>query len=122
MLATINLFIYILKSPTAPTVQSDIALLDIASGHFGHIYHLTSSHVSFSFPREAIRIAERAVQLSRTEEGVIKMPDAIISTPHASMDKLFDSRVGCLQGIPSLLPDSPELLRHTFSCIRIEVN
>ncbi|KAL3488355.1 fungal-specific transcription factor domain-containing protein [Aspergillus germanicus] len=92
MLATINLFIYILKSPTAPTVQSDIALLDIASGHFGHIYHLTSSHVSFSFPREAIRIAERAVQLSRTEEGVMKMPDAIISTPHASVDELFDPR------------------------------
>ncbi|KAL2836399.1 fungal-specific transcription factor domain-containing protein [Aspergillus pseudoustus] len=91
MLATINLFIYILKSPTSPTVQPDLALLDIASGHFGQIYHLTSGHVSFSFPREAIRIAERAVQVSRMNEGTMGMYNVAISAPHASAEGLFDT-------------------------------
>lgn len=95
MLATINLFIYILKAPTAPTVQSDLALLDIASGHFAHIYHLTASHVSVSFPRDAIRIAERAVQVAKAEEGenVERGNETSLSTPHIPSEELLDVRV-----------------------------
>ncbi|BCS23676.1 fungal specific transcription factor domain-containing protein [Aspergillus puulaauensis] len=97
MLATINLFIYILKAPMAATVNSDLALLDIASGHFGHIYHLTSSHVSFSFPRDAIRIAERAVEVAKAGKGILNENeergfDTRISTPHMPSQGLFDVR------------------------------
>ena len=60
MLAVINLFIFVLKYPTLQSVQSDLALLDMAAGHFGHIHLLTSSSVSFSFPREVAALAAQA--------------------------------------------------------------
>lgn len=82
----------------AATMNSDLALLDIASGHFGHIYHLTSSHVSFSFPRDAISIAERAVEVAKAGKGILNENeergfDTRISTPHMPSQGLFDVRV-----------------------------
>lgn len=70
MLAVINLFIYILKYPTHSTVHSDLALLDIVAGHFGRVHLLTSSQVSFTFPREVAGVASEAVRkaVSRTGE------------------------------------------------------
>ncbi|KAJ5624438.1 hypothetical protein N7510_000747 [Penicillium lagena] len=62
MLAIINLFIYVLKYPTLPFAQSELAFLDIGVGHFGLVHYLTSAHVSFSFPREAAGIADKAVK------------------------------------------------------------
>ena len=62
MLAVINLFIYILKRPTLETVGSDLALLDLAAGHFAKIHFLTSSQVSFIFAREVAGLANKAVR------------------------------------------------------------
>lgn len=62
MLAIINLFIHILKYPASANARSDLALLDIGSGHFGKINYLTQSHVSFRFPREVVRLADTLVQ------------------------------------------------------------
>ncbi|KAJ0418340.1 fungal-specific transcription factor domain-containing protein [Aspergillus carlsbadensis] len=67
LLAIVNLFIYILKNPAADTVQSDLALLDIGAGHFGHVHLLTSFKVSFSFPRDVARVAQRAARKALTE-------------------------------------------------------
>ncbi|KAE8359557.1 fungal-specific transcription factor domain-containing protein [Aspergillus caelatus] len=64
MLAVINLFIYILKIPTLETVESDLALLDLASGHFAKVHFLTSSQVSFTFAREIVGLANKAVRMA----------------------------------------------------------
>jgi hypothetical protein len=64
MLAVINLFIYILKIPTLETVGSDLALLDLAAGHFAKVHFLTSSQVSFTFAREVVSLANRTVRIA----------------------------------------------------------
>lgn len=64
MLAVINLFIYILKIPTLETVGSDLALLDLAAGHFAKVHFLTSSQVSFTFAREIVTLANRTVRIA----------------------------------------------------------
>lgn len=66
MLAVINLFIYILKIPTLETVGSDLALLDLAAGHFAKVHFLTSSQVSFTFAREIVSLANRTVRIATT--------------------------------------------------------
>ena len=65
MLAIISLFIHVLKYPTLPWAHSDLAFLDIGVGHFGQVQYLTSSLVSFSFPREAAGIADKVVKRAR---------------------------------------------------------
>ncbi|KAJ5921594.1 fungal-specific transcription factor domain-containing protein [Penicillium verhagenii] len=62
MLAVINLFIYILKAPSLDTVPSDLALLDLAAGHFARVHFLTSAQVSFTFAREVVGLANKAVR------------------------------------------------------------
>jgi hypothetical protein len=66
ILAIINLFICILKNPAAETVQSDLAFLDIGAGHFGQVHLLTCSKMSFSFPRDVVGVAQRAVRKAST--------------------------------------------------------
>lgn len=59
MLAVINLFIHILKYPKMSSGQSDLALLDIAAGHFGHVKLLTASEIEFTFPKEIAILADK---------------------------------------------------------------
>ena len=68
MVGTINLFITILKDPLASTARADIALLDVAVGHFGNVEIATESELSFPFVREIAGIAYRVV---REAEGVL---------------------------------------------------
>jgi hypothetical protein len=71
MLGVINLFIYILKYPTLSSVHSDLALLDIAAGHFGHVKLLTASELEFTFPREIATLAYEVVRrYSKRAESV----------------------------------------------------
>ena len=65
MAAIIALFVHVLKFPTLETTESDLALLDIGAGHFGQVHHLTSSYVSFKFPREAVALASQTVKRAR---------------------------------------------------------
>ncbi|KAJ9615103.1 hypothetical protein H2200_001177 [Cladophialophora chaetospira] len=68
MVGTINLFITILKDPFASTARADIALLDVAVGHFGNMEIVTEAEMSFPFVREVAGIAYRVV---REAEGVL---------------------------------------------------
>jgi hypothetical protein len=74
MLAVINLFVYILKNPESATVQSDMAHLDLAAGHFAKVRFLTASQVSFEFPREIIGLASKVVRLKSTQSTVNAIP------------------------------------------------
>ncbi|EWY89745.1 hypothetical protein FOYG_07412 [Fusarium oxysporum NRRL 32931] len=93
MLAIINLLVYILKYPSLTTTLSDIAFLDIGSGHFGYIHQLTSSHVSFRFPREAVALADRALRMasSDTPGPTTEMPDVNAPAENSnSVDQFLD--------------------------------
>lgn len=65
MVGFINLFIYILKFPGHPSTQSDVALLDVITGHFGHMGFVTSSELRFGFAREAAALAHATVRRAR---------------------------------------------------------
>lgn len=80
MLAVINLFVYILKNPEVATVQSDIAHLDLAAGHFAKVRFLTSSQVSFEFPREIIGLASKVVRMTSTQSTVDLPPSLPVET------------------------------------------
>ncbi|KIV78617.1 hypothetical protein PV11_06251 [Exophiala sideris] len=61
MLAAVNLFVSILKAPLSVTSRSNLALLDIATGHFAHLEFLTPE-LSFPFVRESANLAHRLLK------------------------------------------------------------
>lgn len=81
MNAIINLFIYILKHPEIPRIQSDIALLNIGAGHFARLEFATDAEVSFPFVTEIAAIAREAVKRARSnlprpqERSTVNMQD-----------------------------------------------
>lgn len=76
MVGLINLFIFILKHPTLPSTQSDIALLDVATGHFGHMEDVTSSELAFPFTREAAALARQTVKKEKERLNRANLPTA----------------------------------------------
>jgi hypothetical protein len=66
LVGLINLFIYILKYPTLPTTYSDIALMDVAVGHFGRV-EFASSDLALPFTRDVASLAR--VMAEKTREG-----------------------------------------------------
>ena len=79
MVGTINLFITILKDPLASTARADIALLDVAVGHFGNVELVTESEMSFPFVREVAGIAYRVVR--EAEGEITKGPSTLYGAP-----------------------------------------
>ncbi|EXJ79926.1 hypothetical protein A1O3_08211 [Capronia epimyces CBS 606.96] len=61
MYALINLFIYILQTPQQSRIQSDLALMDVAAGHFARMQIATDSEVTFTFAKEVAALAHEAV-------------------------------------------------------------
>jgi hypothetical protein len=66
LVALVNLFIYILKYPTLPTADSDIALMHIAVGHFGRL-EFASADQAFPFARDVTSLA--SVMVRKAREG-----------------------------------------------------
>lgn len=62
MYAHINMFVQILKSPNVASAASDLALLDVCAGHFGHIDFVTLSEISFPFAKESANLAYKVVK------------------------------------------------------------
>lgn len=65
MVGLINLFVSILIKPNSPAAQSDVALLDIAAGHFGHMEFMTSNELAFPFTREVAAMARATVKAAK---------------------------------------------------------
>ena len=78
MVGTINLFVTILRNPSSPGVRADVALLDVAVGHFGDMEIVTESEMSFPFVREVASIAYHVVR--KAEEGATTAPIMINDT------------------------------------------
>jgi hypothetical protein len=70
MVGHINLFVSILIKPTSATAQSDVALLDIAAGHFGHLEFMTSNELSFPFTREVAAMARATVRMAKERSPI----------------------------------------------------
>lgn len=60
--AAVNLFAHIVGHPGAPTSMSDVALLDVAAGHLGHLDFVCASNISSPVSRELANIARTAVK------------------------------------------------------------
>ena len=69
MVGLINLFVSIVKSPTSLSARSDVALMDIAAGHFGHIEFITSSEMAFPFARDVAALARKTVKVARAKSA-----------------------------------------------------
>ena len=65
MVGLINLFVSILIRPSSQAAQSDVALLDIAAGHFGHLEFMTSNELAFPFTREVAAMARATVKKAK---------------------------------------------------------
>ncbi|CZR52478.1 uncharacterized protein PAC_02355 [Phialocephala subalpina] len=52
-----NAFFYVIKHPNLPSTRSDIALMDMVVGHFGHLGFLSAQEMAFSFPRQIVMLA-----------------------------------------------------------------
>ncbi|OQU95760.1 Fungal specific transcription factor domain-containing protein [Cladophialophora immunda] len=76
MIGLINLFIHILKFPSLPSARSDVALLDVAAGYFGHMEFITSSELNFPFARDVATVARQTVnKASKTDAPAITSAD-----------------------------------------------
>ena len=64
IIGLINLFIYILKFPNIPSAPSDVALMDVGTGHFGTLEFITKD-LSFHFAREVAAIASATVSKAK---------------------------------------------------------
>src|SRR5258706_5918724 len=80
LVSLINMFIYVLKYPTLPTTQSDIALMDVAVGHFGRL-EFASSDLAFPCTREMTSLAR--VMVRKTREGI--MASEAVSPPSENL-------------------------------------
>ena len=89
MYAYINLFVHTLIDPNKATAQSDLALLDVCVGHFGHLEHVTSGAIAFSFPRESAALAAKIVRTTRR-----KKPEEAIETNTFSLEATSMERDG----------------------------
>lgn len=65
MYALINLFIHILQNPDLPTVQSDLALMDIGAAHFARLEFATDSEIPIAFAKEIAALARTAVKYNK---------------------------------------------------------
>ena len=74
MVGLINLFVSVLKSPTLPSAQSDVALLDVAAGHFGQMEFVTSAELAFPFTREVAALARMTVKRAKERSSSIISP------------------------------------------------
>jgi hypothetical protein len=57
----LSLFIHVLKFPGSPSARSDLALLDVAVGHFGLIDFITDMKLDFSSVRDIATLARNVV-------------------------------------------------------------
>lgn len=61
MLAVTVLFGSVMQNPMSPSVQSDVALLDMAAGHFAKLELATSMQVDVQFVRDIADISRHKI-------------------------------------------------------------
>jgi hypothetical protein len=62
LVGLINLFLYVIKYPNASSAESDIALLEVAVGHFSYLSFILDSYASFNFIKDFVPLARSAIR------------------------------------------------------------
>lgn len=70
----IHLFIHIVCYPNLPTVPSDIQLVEMAAGYFGHLDYSTESSFSLGFIRDLAHWARVRTTDGITEKSQVARP------------------------------------------------
>jgi|SRR5277367_5409290 len=93
MFGLVNLFISVLKNPTFPSAQSDLALMEMVAGHFAHMEYVTSSELSFPFTREVSALVRQTVMsvLERGSSAALVTPVTPCDLPNDMDGNPFDS-------------------------------
>jgi hypothetical protein len=107
-----NAFFYVINFPNLPSTQSDIALMDMIVGHFGHLGFLSAQEMAFSFPRKIVMLASTTVRKAQQQARVHRpmeesLPDVEGRTESSSVDLFSD--------VCSLVNISPFSVENYFS-------
>ena len=76
--AFVNVFIGILSDPSLASAQSDLHLMDVASGYFARLEYTTDSQWSVPLVKDAATIARNAVKALSRHTGPIAQQDGSI--------------------------------------------
>jgi hypothetical protein len=66
----LNAFIHVVKNPTLPSTEMDLALMDMIVGHFGHLGFLSDSNMAFAFPRQIAMLTSTVVMNARKQDEI----------------------------------------------------
>ena len=94
MYAHINLFVHTLIYPNNPSVQSDLAMLNVCAGHFAYMELVSNSTIAFHFPRDSATLAARIVK-AMAGKPVESRP--VLNLPLVATD--VDAEVASGQGV-----------------------
>jgi hypothetical protein len=101
MVGFINMFISVLKLPGLPSAQSDVALLDVVAGHFGHMDFITSSELAFPFTTEVAALARATVKKAKSKCNATNLPPTAESAQF-ELDRNALIEVNCPFSSPTL--------------------
>ncbi|KIW24254.1 uncharacterized protein PV07_09982 [Cladophialophora immunda] len=74
IVAAVNVFVHVLGNPGAPTSSNDLALLDIAAGHLGHLDFVRVIDTSWPVVRDLANLARSTVKTAR-QNHTARNPD-----------------------------------------------
>ena len=87
----INLFIHVLQHPTLASVESDIDLMYVVSGHFSYL-EFACFEMAFPFTRQIANLARRAVTTAKAQKRknaeVAKDGGAVVTNPCVDVQEL----------------------------------
>lgn len=87
----LNLFTYILNSPSLPSVPSDIDLLDMGAGYFGYLGFSTLSQITVSFAKDLTQWARAAAARAQPPQGVVnQMPPPVVNTSVGGLQHVYE--------------------------------
>jgi hypothetical protein len=102
MVGLINLFLCILKHPSLSTTVSDVAILDIAVGHFGHLEVATCSELSYPFTREVAALAYKCVGNAKLQGIGLNTRPIMPADKGAQLPTMELSNIGVSQEVCSI--------------------
>ncbi|KAJ0420293.1 hypothetical protein BJY00DRAFT_313232 [Aspergillus carlsbadensis] len=81
LLGLINIFIAVLRAPLDESTAANLALAEVAAGHFGYLEYLSNNHITFPYVAEIGRLARAVVKAARERRAKQPLPTRHASTP-----------------------------------------
>ncbi|KAL4940597.1 fungal-specific transcription factor domain-containing protein [Aspergillus oleicola] len=87
LLGLINIFISVLRAPLDNTTATNLALTEVAAGHFGYLEYLSNNQMTFPYVGEIGRLARAVVKSARDRQSNV-------STRHTSPPPTDEHQAG----------------------------